>query len=167
MASVILVIVVYDMRHTIIPDEAVIALTALAFILLGYKIFAGIPDQTFLNHILSGFGASAFFGSLWYVSKGRWIGLGDAKLAFPFGIVVGFPLVFSTVILSFWIGAVLMLLILGVQKLLKKWKTKLSFLSQTLTIKSEVPFAPFLVLGYIFTHLLGINIFDITLLFFS
>lgn len=164
--SIILIIVVYDIRHTIIPNESVVFLSVAALILVGYESIIGTLNGSFLSHIYSGIGAVAFFGALWHVSKGRWIGLGDAKLAFPLGVLVGFPLVFSMVVFSFWVGAIIMLMVLGLQKILSKWKTKLSFITETFTMKSEVPFAPFLVLGYILTHLYSLNVFDITLFLF-
>jgi prepilin signal peptidase PulO-like enzyme (type II secretory pathway) len=118
-----------------------------------------------LSRIGAGFGAAFFFWGLWYVSKGRWIGFGDAKLALPLGMLVGIGDVFSMVVFSFWIGAGVSLVLLGIQKLLKRGKTSLRFLSTPITMKSEVPFAPFLILGFIAVHFLHADIFDITYTF--
>jgi len=49
-------------------------------------------------------GAFLLYGGLWFVSKGRWIGFGDAKLAIPLGFILGAPAVFTFVVFSFWIG---------------------------------------------------------------
>mgnify|MGYP003395011521 CR=1 FL=1 len=93
---------------------------------------------------------------------------GDAKLAFPLGVTVGLGGVFSMVVLSFWIGAGVSLILLGLQRLLKRGKPALHFLSSPLTIKSEVPFAPFLILGFLMVQFLHADIFNITYsLFFT
>lgn len=166
LVSLLVVIVVYDMRHTIIPDECsfLVGVVALLFLLL--DVHGGVPYSDALLSLLAGIIAWFFFWGLWYVSKGRWIGYGDAKLALPLGVIVGIGNVFSMVVLSFWIGAGIMLSFLGFKKLLKRGKTNLHFFSLPLTIKSEVPFAPFLVLGFLSVYFFHADIFTITTLLF-
>ena len=165
--SLLVVITIYDIRHTIIPDVLVIYLAGLALGFLGYHVYQNGDWLSALFDVLGGVGASLFFFGLWLVSHGRWIGLGDAKLAMPLGVIVGVTSVFSMVVLSFWIGAVISVALIGVQHLLKKGKTHLPFLSLPLTIKSEVPFAPFLVLGFLCAYLFNANIFSLTYMFLS
>ena len=97
---------------------------------------------------------------MWLVSKGRWIGFGDVKLAVPLGILVGSSLVFSMVVFSFWIGAAISLLLVGLAKL-QRGKLRLRFGLRGLTIKSAVPFAPFLIAGSLFTLFTHINVLDL------
>ena len=166
--SLLILIVVYDIRHTIIPDELTAIIGIVAIVLLGYEFFETRDFILTLFSIGAGISASAFFAGLWFVSKGKWIGFGDAKLALPLGIIVGIGGVFSMVVLSFWVGAIVSLTLLGINKLLKKWKTHLHFLSSPITIKSEVPFAPFLAIGFILVQLFHADIFEITYaIFFS
>jgi prepilin signal peptidase PulO-like enzyme (type II secretory pathway) len=160
-ASVLIIIFVYDIRHTIIPDELVILLSVLALI---YVLF-GHGLQTFVPALMGGMFCSLFFGGLWYFSKGRWMGLGDAKLAFPLGFMVGFPAAYSMLVLSFVVGALVSLILLALQRLLKTGKTVLRYSGIPLTIKSEVPFAPFLIVGFVLTQLFHADIFNITLAF--
>jgi leader peptidase (prepilin peptidase) / N-methyltransferase len=162
LASVLIVITVYDIRHTIIPDELTLVVGFVALIMLGYSSYQGVDISRLGYDILGGVTAGAFFYALWYFSKGRWIGLGDAKLALPLGIIAGVGSVLSMVVLSFWIGAGISLLLLGMTWLLKKGKTVLHFLPGELTMKSEVPFAPFLILGFLLAHLFHADIFVIT-----
>ena len=75
------------------------------------------------------------------------MGLGDAKLALGLGFLLGLAEVLSALALAFWIGA-----IIGVFALL---------ISKKQTLKSEIPFAPFLVLGSFIAFLFGLNIFSI------
>jgi leader peptidase (prepilin peptidase)/N-methyltransferase len=161
--SLLIVIVVYDIRHTIIPDELTYAIYGVMTPLLGLEFFhaGGSGTEELTEGLVGGFGAAGFFYLLWRVSKGRWIGLGDAKLALPLGALVGGMGAFSMVVFSFWIGAAVSVTILGFQRVLKKGKTHLLFLRTPLTMKSEVPFAPFLVLGFLLVYLFHANVFDI------
>jgi len=166
--SLLILIVVYDIRHTIIPDELTIGIGLLAVLLIVYELWVTTDYTTMFYRIVAGVAAATFFWGLWYVSKGKWIGLGDAKLALPLGAIVGIGGVFSMVVLSFWVGAIISISLLVIQTLLKKGKTHLRFLSAPITIKSEVPFAPFLAIGFLLAQLFHADIFDITYtLFFS
>jgi leader peptidase (prepilin peptidase)/N-methyltransferase len=159
---ILILILVYDVRHTIIPDELTLMVCGVAVGFLGYGYAVSKSLTVVWESLLAGLFAGAFLGGLWLVSKGRWIGLGDAKLAFPFGVMVGLSGVFSMMVLSFWIGMVVSLVLLGIERILKKGKTNLHFLATPLTIKSEVPFAPFLIAGFLSVQFLHADIFDIT-----
>lgn len=162
LASFLVVILIYDIRHTIIPDELTIAVSGIVLMLIGYEYLQAGDIVMIGERLLSGFGAGLFFWGLWYASKGRWIGLGDAKLALPLGALAYGLGAFSMVVFSFWIGACISLILLGVERLSKKWKTHLHFLSTPLTIKSEVPFAPFLIAGFLLVQFLHADIFSVT-----
>lgn len=162
------VIVVYDIRHTIIPNELTGVLILMALLLIGYEYALTREFSYVLFRFTAGLSGAAFFFALWYISKGKWIGLGDAKLALPLGMIVGIGGVFSMVVLSFWIGAVVSVSLIALERLMKRGKVRLHFLSTPLTIKSEVPFAPFLILGFLAVQLFHADTFDITYtLFFS
>ena len=92
------------------------------------------------------------------MSEGRWIGFGDVKLVLPLGILIGYAGVFSMLVLSFWIGAIIGLLLLAWQYLQKRGKPHLRFLTRELTIKSAVPFAPFLISGFLAVFFLELDI---------
>jgi len=165
-ASLLIVIFVYDVRHMIIPDEMVVFLTAASLVLVWYR--QGSLDALFVA-MLSGLGMAAFFGAFWLVSRGRWMGLGDAKLAFPLGVLLGPIASISAVVLSFWIGAAVSLLLLALQKLFRagmsrthgwvRGKTRLPFSHVPLRMKSEIPFAPFLILGFLSAYYFHVDIF--------
>jgi leader peptidase (prepilin peptidase)/N-methyltransferase len=160
--SVLAVVTVYDLNHFIIPDRLTIYLSLASVLMLVYQNFylANNLDNILVTLAAAFFG-SLFFYLLWFVSKGRWLGFGDVKLALPLGVLVGPTLVFSFVVLSFWVGAAISLTIIGVNKL-KRGKDRLQIDQKAITMKSEVPFAPFLVassLIIIFTN------FDVLALF--
>ncbi len=152
-------IVVYDLRTTIIPDEFVIPWNLLAFL----SVFIGTSAVTMpsIAAFLAGPLLALPFALLWVMSGGRWIGLGDAKLALGMGWFLGLIPGFSAVILSFWIGAVTSLLLLALSKVLPHIVKLLPLPSSTrhLTMKSEVPFAPFLVIGFYIGLLSHIDLF--------
>jgi len=145
--SLLLVIAVYDIKHRIIPDMLALILGILSFI--GLFIFSGYgfnPHIPSVWDFLSGVIIALPFGLIWLISGGKWMGLGDAKLAIGLGWLVGISRVLSGVVLSFWSGAIVGLCLI--------------FLSKKHSIKSEIPFAPFLVLGALLAFMFEIHLFE-------
>lgn len=163
--SILIIITVYDLYHFIIPDALTFILTVLVVVSIGYEYFLFPVESSFLIwQVAAALCGSAFFLFLWLVSKGKWLGFGDVKLAIPLGLMVGTAQVFSFVVLSFWIGAVVSLLIIGYLKL-RRGKDPLQLTGTALTMKSAVPFAPFLVassLTILFTHFNVLELFSFT-----
>ena len=148
MFSILIVIAFYDLRHKIIPDSLVLIFGILSFVGLfffdnfGFSIH--IPS---LMQFLAGILVSLPFALFWLVSRGKWMGLGDAKLAIGLGWLLGLSRALSGIVLSFWTGA-----IVGIFLIL---------FSKKHSLKSEVPFAPFLVLGTILAFLFELHIFPL------
>jgi len=147
----LIIIFVYDLRHKIIPDFPVYLFIALTFI-----------NTAFSNPSLLDLAAGPImalpFAALWLVSRGRWIGLGDAKLALGIGWFLGFFLGVSAIVLSFWIGALMSLALL-----LGTWRLRLA--GGGFTMKSEIPFAPFLIVGPVIIFFFPIDIIGLGALF--
>lgn len=122
------IITVYDLRHKVIPDPLSYAAAAMAGLLAFASHSFGTLDW------LAGPLMAAFLGAIWLFSRGRALGLGDAKLALSIGLLLGAAQGFSALIIAFWAGAAW-----GIGLLLMR--------RRNITIKSELPFAPFLVLG--------------------
>ncbi len=147
-ASFLIVIFVYDLKHYIIPDKVIFP--AILLVLLYQVIFnfqfswtpsGELPVGLLFNQfsisnfqflILSAFGAAAFFLAIVLITKGKGMGIGDIKLAFLMGLLLGWPNIFIALFFAFLIGA-----IIGIGLILAKKKT----------LKSEIPFGPFLVTG--------------------
>ena len=149
--SLLIVILVYDWKHKIIPDKLVYPFMILSS--LHWLIIEGKILSNFLS-LAAGLIMFLAFGSLWYFSSGRWMGLGDAKLAFGIGALLGLFNALNSVALSFIIGALAGLSLIAVSKLRKKFGLKHHF-----NLKSELPFAPFLVLGLILVLFFHIALF--------
>ncbi|HEY4511870.1 MAG TPA: prepilin peptidase [Candidatus Paceibacterota bacterium] len=153
--SILIAISVYDLRHKIIPDGLVYAFITLSFI----GLFLDLPTTAFhapsISELIAGPILFAFFFILWFVSKGTWMGFGDVKLVLGFGWFLGLAEGISAVVLAFWIGAAVSLVIMAFEKFTHKG---------TLSLKSQIPFAPFLILGLFIEFFAHFDIFGLKLL---
>ncbi len=158
--SLLVIVFVYDIEHLIIPDEYVIALTAVASLMLVWD------GSTFVLPTIYDIAAPAltfgFLGGLWRVSNGAWIGLGDAKLSVPLALMVGLSASFSLIVFAFWIGAVVSVSLLGIERALSRGKRRLRFFGVPLTMKAEVPFAPFLIGSFLLISYAHADVFMLT-----
>ena len=148
--SLLLVITVYDIRHKIIPDTLVFSVALLSFIGLFFVVAPGIRMPVFhipgIYSILSGVIVALPFFLLWLISGGRWMGLGDAKLALGVGWLLGIEMAFSALTLAFWSGAIVGLALLA--------------FSKRYGLKSEIPFAPYIVLGAFIVFMFNLHFFN-------
>ena len=128
LACFLIVIFVYDLKHYVIPDKVIYPAIGVALVYDFLRSdFLGKSDL-----LISALGAAAFFLAIVLISRGKWMGVGDIKLAFLMGLILGYPNILVALFLAFLIGA-----IIGVGLMVFGKKT----------IKSEVPFGPFLVAG--------------------
>ena len=140
-------IVVYDLRHTVVPSKASNQLIVLAGLIaimraesvseLGvwFMIAGAIGLGFYLMHVLS---------------KGRAMGLGDSPVALALSLMCA-PFAYSGLLLSFWIGAVIGILIL----VLRRGGPRMGI---------EVPFVPFLAAGYLLAFFFSWNLLDLMML---
>lgn len=164
--SLLIVMTVYDIRHKIIPD----GLVAL-FVLMGLaKMLTPLMygGHFFILDLLAGFIFFVPFYLLWKISDGKWIGLGDGKLAIGIGAFLGFELGLTAIVVGFWAGAIFGLAYLALQRIsgsawFSRTRLGLFFARNSLTMKSELPFAPFLILGVLIVYFSGFNLLSIGL----
>jgi prepilin signal peptidase PulO-like enzyme (type II secretory pathway) len=137
-ASALIIIFIYDIKHYEIPDKVL-------FPAIGITLLFQIVNYKFLilNYLLAVLVSAGFFFVIFWVSKGRWMGFGDVKLAVLMGLLLGWPDILTALFLAFFLGA-----IIGVILILFKKKG----------LKSEMPFGPFLVLGIFLAQFFGSNI---------
>ena len=124
-------IVIYDLRHTIVPWGSVLLLGFFSFIFayLHLKNIKTLESTLFVAVVIG----AAFFLLHW-LSQGRAMGLGDAPVAFSLSLLVGSAAV-PGLLFSFWIGGVIGVLIL----VMRRGGPKMGI---------EVPFVPFMAAGY-------------------
>lgn len=154
-----LVVAAIDLRHYVIPNElntflfiVGICITALLAIyhenifpfrvsfLRNFTLLFSFSDSIILNHAGGMLFGGLFFALLVVISRGKGMGFGDVKLAFVSGLVLGWPDIALATILSFVLGGIFGgILILSGEK----------------SMKDKVPFAPFLVFGFLLTMFFG------------
>ena len=137
--SVLIIIAIYDYHHQIIPNLFVWIFNGLAFLgLFNFQnLFENWPlkiENFDFNGLLSGFILFAFFALLWGVSKGKWMGFGDAKLALGIGWLLGITKGITAITLAFWIGAIVGVLLVYLNK-------------SKYGLKSSIAFGSFMILG--------------------
>ncbi|OGZ17167.1 MAG: hypothetical protein A3H76_04110 [Candidatus Lloydbacteria bacterium RIFCSPLOWO2_02_FULL_54_12] len=154
--SLLLVIITYDLYHKIILDRfsAIFALLAGVTLFLKWRFGLLTPEFLPVFGIYTSPWLDLFAGPLimlpftllWFLSGGRAMGLGDAKLAFGLGWFLGLSGGISAVIFAFWTAFFPSLFLLLLPR-------------KRFTMKSEIPFAPFLVLGSMIVFFLGVDMF--------
>jgi prepilin signal peptidase PulO-like enzyme (type II secretory pathway) len=137
------VLLIYDARWMILPDKIVLPLVAVAFIDAALRVSlvpgAGIVDYIFYV----GWGMVALagiYGALYAVSRGRWVGLGDVKLAVFIGVTLGWQKALLVFVLANVIGFIVVIPGLVTRKLSRQ---------------SRIPFGPFLIAAFIVAGLWG------------
>lgn len=161
-----LAIVAVDARHYLIPDElnavlllAGVGITALLavygetippFRFSFLKHYALLFSPSFLEgvwvpHLAGAVAGGLFFGFLSLLARGAAMGMGDVKLAFASGFILGFPDIALAAMLAFIVGGFAggVLMATGRKK-----------------IGDRIPFAPFLVVGFAATITLGFPLLE-------
>jgi leader peptidase (prepilin peptidase)/N-methyltransferase len=123
-----LVLTFIDFQHLILPDSVILftLIAALVYGLLSkFVIGSGIFNILSLENILSAVLAFGIFFLVWLVSKGKWLGFGDVKLAGLIGLIFGAMGSLIVLYLAVVLGAVVGLVLLAFKK--ANLKTQLPF----------------------------------------
>lgn len=142
-----LALAVYDIKWFLLPDAIVFPLIGLSVVqVLGLWLFFG---ESWRSVVASVFGAVAITGLFWAIfriSKGKWIGFGDVKLAIILGLLAG--------------GILPAFLLLFIASLLGVLLALPMVLAGKASRKSHLPFGPLLIAGLIIVQLFGQHIID-------
>lgn len=162
--SCLFFIFIYDLKYFEVPYFPIIIIflsfiifTAISFVLYKQTVVGGLGEShlskylvqsgfvelqigyfktQFLHTLLASFATGMFFLFLFLVTKGRGMGFGDVYTAPVLALVAGFPGSVAFIIFSFIFGA-----IYGIYAII--------FLKAGR--KTAVPFAPFMVIGLVFS----------------
>ncbi len=139
----------YDAKWFLLLDTLTWSLLAIAVLYVGLSL-ADVPNDALTGEVLAlGYTLAVlpgFYGLLYVISRGAWVGLGDVKLLVPFALMLpswehGVLLVF----LANLIGCVVLLPLM---------------LKNKLERGTRVPFGPFLIVAFVVTFLFGQRILD-------
>jgi len=134
MASALIVIFVYDLKHYIIPDK-IIYPAIIAVLIYRVLVFLSFNNWDLIRNLsplLAALLPSTIFAATFFASRGKWLGFGDVKLVFFMGLFLGWPNILVALFFAFILGGIVgVALIVAGRKMLK----------------SQVPFGPFLVTG--------------------
>lgn len=147
---IFLLIAAIDYRLKVIPNELNVALILLgvALILLGqatttlgsYALLFGVIKNIWLNHLLAAIIGGAIFGLIILLTRGKAMGMGDLKLGFAGGWLLGWPDIAASLLLAFIVGGLWGIGLIAFKK--KKFKDK-------------VPFGPFIIAGFVLIFFFG------------
>lgn len=124
----------YDLAHRLIPAVLILSLAALGALAQVVGAVRSGDVRMLLGAGAFGLTAFLFFWALWFFSRGRAMGRGDADVALAIALYLGPAVAAPGILFAFWIGALYG--IVGV-------------IAGRLTRKSAIPFSPFLFAGAI------------------
>ena len=97
----LMALIFFDYIYYILPDKIIII--AFGISLLYTLIF---QKDLIIGDLAVGLGLASFFGIIYLVSRGEWMGFGDVKLAFLIGFILGYPVAIMSIIVAVWSGAI-------------------------------------------------------------
>lgn len=140
----------YDARWFLLLDKITLVI-GLAALLFAAFTLADQPAQLLTGSLIA-MGLTllvlpGFYGLLFVVSRGAWVGLGDVKLMVPFALMLP----------SWEYGVLLIFLanLIGSLTLLP------AIMSKKLSRTARVPFGPFIIAAFIITFLFGQRLLDL------
>ncbi|NQV92922.1 prepilin peptidase [Candidatus Kaiserbacteria bacterium] len=154
--SLLIIIATYDFRHRIVPNTFVYGFIGASIFSLFFDVNSLSYTKPSLEALLAGPILALPIWFLWQISNGKWIGLGDAKLFLGVGWFLGISAGVTAFVLSFWIGASVSLFLIFLGRVVSIRKLNLGV--KDLTIKNEIPFAPFIILSFFIVYLLEFNL---------
>jgi leader peptidase (prepilin peptidase) / N-methyltransferase len=154
--TILVMIAVYDYKTKVIPNGFNLAFIISSAFYLSLSAFLApnfIPATLYC--ILAAIVAFLFFYGLVYFSKERWMGGGDAKMAFGIGLLLGPLGTLLAIMIASVTGSIYGLISIA----FTKRKSKNSKL-KTKSFSHEIPFGPFLALGTYLAMVFGPTIID-------
>ena len=125
-AVLLIALLLYDLKWMLLPDRFVASVTVLTLVYVAVLAVNASSGRTALQALGGGLGLFSLFWAIFQVSKGRWIGGGDVKLAFSLGLLAGSALnAMLLLFLASILGTVVALPLLIMHK--AKAQTKLPF----------------------------------------
>jgi prepilin signal peptidase PulO-like enzyme (type II secretory pathway) len=157
--SAFVALLAYDMRHTLIPLPFVYALWAFAAITTVARTVSVGMAVPFVSGISGVVVVGGFFALISILTRGRGMGIGDAYIAGAIGLILGLSSGIVAAVLAVWIGAIVGLCLLALQRVVLI--NRLLRVLGHVTLRTEIPFAPFLAIGAVVAFATGIMPLDL------
>lgn len=155
--SALLVIFIYDWKYMEIPMGlvwfSIVLIIIINFFVDKFNTFnLDFFESILFINSLTGLISFIFFFGLSFISNEEWMGYGDSFLALLVGLALGPTACFLALLVAFCVGAIFSIVIITLKKA---------------GLKSQVPFGPFLIFGFmciffvqfLFTELLNLFVF--------
>jgi prepilin signal peptidase PulO-like enzyme (type II secretory pathway) len=131
----LILIFFYDLKYLLIPEIFTFPAIALIFVV---GIFT--PEPGLYSMLIGGAIAGLFFGFQFWISKEKWLGFGDVQVGILMGLLLGWQMFLMGLFITYIIGSIISLILM---------------VSKKVGLKSQVPFAPFMIIGTFVTIFFG------------
>jgi prepilin signal peptidase PulO-like enzyme (type II secretory pathway) len=142
--TMFVILFAYDLKWFLLPDQVVFPLIGVSIVISALTTTLLQPTNiipTVISAIVSVGILSGLYYVLWLVSKGAWVGFGDVKLGIALGVLlIDWKLALLTLFLANLIGTLVVLP---------------GLMSGKLSRTTQVPFGPFLIIGFFLSFLAG------------
>lgn len=137
----------YDLRWMILPNKLTYALGALAAVQLPVAaVLSDEPAKLALHALIASLLGGVVFHALYVLSKGKYIGGGDVKLGYAYGLLLLNPLLpWVALTIASLLGSVVAVALMLLGKA---------------GMKSKLPFGPLLIAGVVIAQLFGERLWD-------
>jgi len=139
-ASSLIIIFIYDLKHYLIPDKALIPAIIVSILFNFFIASHASLFWFFASYLVPGLILFGLFFFIFFISKGRWLGFGDVKFVFFMGVLLGFAKSFLALFVASLMGSVIGILLIVAKKK---------------QLKSTIPFGPFLAIGTFLMMIFG------------
>lgn len=148
MVVLFVALAVYDLRWMILPNRLVFVLQAFSAVFaVAFILLTGSPSaSTWLSPFWGVVTIAGLFWSLYTISRHKWIGGGDVKLAVAIGLIVGGPIRATLVIFV----ASLLGSLVGIPVMILSKQCR----------QVRIPFGPFLIIATILVFWFGASIVE-------
>ena len=148
----LIILALYDLRWMELPNRILYPLMVLVAGWLIVRAMAQGSITLLTSHLGAALVAGGLFYIIFFISKERWMGGGDVKLAFLMGLILGGQKILVAMFVGFNLAAIVSLILIA---------------SRKLTRKDLIPFGPFLIAGTIVAMLYGSDLVNAYVNFFT
>lgn len=138
--AMLIVLTIYDLRWMLLPDVVVLPAVITTALLVVVEAIWSHSFHVVLGPVIAALLASGGFYALAAVSKGKWMGGGDIKLAFLMGLLLGLQKLTLAMFIGFDTAA-----LVGVTLIILRLRRRTDY----------IPFGPFLAGATVVAYLFG------------